>query len=62
MSVKPKQRVVLIDGAHSFLMKGDPNPEGFEAGKVLPAMLAKGWQITNTGDSFVVLEKRPDDD
>ncbi len=62
MSVKPKQRVVLIDGAHSFLMKGDPNPEGLEAGKVLPSLIAKGWRITQTGDSFVVLEKQPDED
>jgi hypothetical protein len=62
MSVKSKQRVVLIDGAHTFLLKGDPNTEGFEAGKVLPALLAKGWRVTHTGDSFVVLEKRPDED
>jgi hypothetical protein len=62
MSVKPKQRVVLIDGAHTFLMKGDPNPEALEAGKVLPALLAKGWRVTHAADGFVVLEKRPDEE
>jgi hypothetical protein len=62
MSVKTKQRVVMIDGAHSFLLKGDPNPEGLDAGKVLPSLLAKGWRITHAADAFVVLEKRPDED
>ena len=62
MSSKPKQRVVLIDGAHSFLMKGDPNPDQLDPGKVLPALLGKGWRITLTGDSFVVMEKPLDAD
>lgn len=41
----PMQRIVVLEGNSSHLMDGDLNLENAPAGKALPSLLARGWQI-----------------